>query len=766
MAQSEEARQKDKKILTLYMGLVITILLIYCFSYSCSFIEDGSNFVEGVSKMINEIQNFNFLFSFNMHTLTGAFIGAFIGGLITFILWYDNEKHASYKDDAVAGTGGYMSEKEMKEYAEKYIYPDPKPIEDNLPVKYNPATDEKLYSQNMIMSNNFSRPVLASRLIGNNSIVVVGGAGTGKSRFLIKPNILQMNASFIVTDPSGEMIQSVGTVLKNHGYKIKIFNISDMAHSNCYNPLKYIRDEAGVNMVIECLINNTTNGKNNEDFWVKAEKLLYSACIFYLIDFCKDDSKKNFAGVMNMVNSSKVDENNPNAKSPLDLLFEKCPKNSLAWKYYKAFKQAAGKTLKSIIITCVTRLQPFMTPQVVNLTKTDNLEIENIGNEKTALFVITPQADRTYAFLASMLYSQIFETLYYIGEQKNAKTGNPALPIPVRCMMDEFANIGEVPEFPSKLATMRKYNISAMVVLQYIAQIEAMYKDDWKTLVGNCSTSIFLGSSEPNTLKYFSERLGKKTIKSKSRGSSKGKNSGSENISLTAREVETAEELGRMPPDECVVYTMNMRPVRDKKYKYENHPYYKQTADYDSKYNFNYKEMSLYDNANSDFIDSMVKARSETARYKNMIKTKNPSNEYVSGDVDQKANDITLADDKTVKQTLEQYFQIAQNEVVLNYNDKVNVIKMDDMNPQYIPQLLNKISATMKKNMIIIFRKVKTENKEVYFGIGIDAKNEGLKEAMENAYSIKVSELGKYPVVVVEYDNFEKYKEAVNSKIL
>lgn len=767
MAISEEKRKQNKKISTLYMGGIITVILMYICAFVASTMEsENTNLVNSFELMSEKIQQYNFSFSINAFMFYGLFAGLLLGALITCFIYWDFEKHYSYNEDEVAGTGRYMNEKELKEYADEYIEKDPPPIEDNLPVKYDVNKDEDKYSKNIIMSNSFCRPVKASRLIGNNSVLVVGGAGTGKSRFLIKPNVLQMNASYIITDPSGEMIQSLGTVLKNHGYKIKIFNISDMQYSNCYNPLKYIRNEAGVNMVIECLISNTTKGSSGGDnqFFVDAEKLLYSACIFYLIDFCKDDSVKNFAGVMNMINSSSVDETNPGAKSPLDMLFDKCPKNSLAWKYYKAFKQAAGKTLKSIIISCVTRLQPFMTPQVVNLTKTDTLEIEKIGDEKTALFIITPQADKTYSFLASMLYSQIFETLYYIGEQRNAETGNPALPIPVRCLMDEFANIGEVPEFPSRLATMRKYNISAMVVLQDIAQIEAMYKDDWKTLVGNCSTSIFLGSSEINTLKYFSEKLGKKTVKSKSRGLSKGKSSGSENISTTGREVETADELGRVPSDECIVFTMNMRPVRDKKYIYERHPYYKQTADYDSKNNFNYKKMSIYNNMNNDNIDSIIKARSESLRYRNSIK--NTSKQKVKGNIEEQINNVTVADEKITEKAFEEYFQKAQNEIIEHYNDKVNVLKYEELKADYIPKLLTKLSATLQKDKIIIFKNVFLKNGNMLFGIGIDKNNDNLKEAMDNKYSIKVSEMNNSPVVIIKPENFEKFKEAVNNKML
>lgn len=767
MSVSEEQRKNSMKFTAIYTSIVIGIIMMYICGYVGSIMGDYNyDLTSSFNTMINQLKESQFLFSLNASAFIGIFIGILIGGFSCFMLISDNQRNYAYKSDEVAGTGGFMSEKELKKYKKKYESEDPKPITENLPVSFEVGKDEKKYSQNMIMSDNFTRPVLASRLIGNNSIVVVGGAGTGKSRFLIKPNVLQMNASYVITDPSGEMIHSLGTVLKNHGYKIKIFNIADMGHSNCYNPLKYIRDEAGVNMVIECFIKNTTKqGEKGDQFFTNAEKLLYSACVFYLIDFCQDDSKKNFAGIVNMVNSSQVDEQNPNAKSPLDLLFDKCPKDSLAWKYYKAFKQAAGKTLKSIIISCVTRLQPFFTPQVKNLTKTDDLEIEKIGHEKTALFIITPQADRTYAFLASMLYSQLFETLYFIGEQQNAKIGKAALPIPVRCMMDEFANIGEVPEFPSRLATMRKYNISAMVVLQDIAQIESMYKDDWKTLVGNCSTKIFLGSSEPNTLKYFSDQLGKKTIRSKSRGMSKGgKGGSSQNFQPTGREPMTDEELGRLPSDECIVYTMNMRSVHDKKYRYERHPYFNQTADYDDKYAFKYKEMSAYDNTKSDYIESMIKAQSEAKRY-NDIKTKELDKSSVKGNMVEEIDKVEIANKNVEKRTYMQYFQECQLKASLHYSDKVCMFDFNEVSTKYIPRLLRQTAITLKKSPMLIFTEIEVNNVNKVVGFGIDTENIGLEEAMSNVYAEGINRRKDLIMAVVNKTNLDNYKQAVMSKM-
>lgn len=429
--KQEQEDDNAKKKIAMGLGTAIGAFAFYIGGY---FLSDGTS-------LESLLVEHKFFFKPSVHSLLGGLlIGLVVGFLGYWFIDLDTKRNEHRED--VGGTGGFMTKKERDEYDREYFTPDPPPIKDNLPVQYDYKKDKEKYSENMISSANFTRPIEARKLIGNNNFAIFGGAGTGKSRFVIKPNVLQMNASYVITDPSGEIVRSTGKVLLNHGYKIKIFNISDMQYSNCYNPLKYIRSDVGVDMVIDCLINNTNGSKNKDagDFWEKAEKLLYSACIHYLVDFCQDDSKKNFSGVMSLINASSVDENNTNIKSSVDELFEGLPQDSIAAKNYKAFKQAAGKTLKSIIISCVTRLRPFITPEVANLTRKDELEIEKMGDEKTALFIITPQADRTYSFLSAMLYSQLFETLYYIAEKKGAETGDERLNIPVRCMMDEFAN--------------------------------------------------------------------------------------------------------------------------------------------------------------------------------------------------------------------------------------------------------------------------------------------------------------------------------------
>ena len=602
---TERDRKKAAKKSALRIGGIITIVLMYLCGYAGGIMQDEH--LETGQAMImtmERISTFHLFFPLNQLAFTGMLLAICIGAFVIFYMHNTALKNFSYNPDKLYGDAGFRGEEDRKQYDERYVdhgkYIDPitkKPVETADP--------------NMIASNDTKLSINDRKTFRNNNFLILGGAGTGKSRFVIKPNLLQENCSYVVTDPSGEIIVSCGKVLSDHGYKIKIFNLSNMGHSNTYNPFNYIRDEAGVLMVIDCLIKNTT-GKNEkgDQFFTNSEKLLYSACIFYLIDFETDESRKNFSSVMDMINMSQVDENNPSSKSELDLMFEQIDQTSLAAKYYKAFKQAAGKTLKSIIISCVVRLQSFMTPQVTRLTGSDNINLASIGDEKTILFIITPQADRTFAFLASMLYSQLFETLYHKGETQKLKTGSERLTYHVRCLMDEFANIGEIPEFPSKLSTMRKYNISATIVLQDNSQLQSMYKDEWRTIMANCDSTIFLGNAEPDTLKYFCEKLGNETVTAQSRGRSYGSKSGSsQNYQQVKRETLTAEEIGRLPNDECLVFLRGERPARDKKFKYETHKNYDLTGDAHPENNYAYDSMLIYDNQSLKGFSSIAAAK-------------------------------------------------------------------------------------------------------------------------------------------------------------
>lgn len=445
----------------------------------------------------------------------------------------------------------------------------------------------------------------------NLNVLVLGGSGTGKSRYVVKPNILQANSSFVVTDPSGDIMAETADFLeKKKGYKIVCFNIQDMLASNRYNPFHYVKCNEDIPIMINCLMKNTDNGKSGGDpFWDRSETALLCACCGYLFE-ARPESERNFANVMKMLRMVKIDENGKSdKKNDLDLLFEdwesKYPE-SFAVKNYKTFKMAPGKTALSILITAGVRLGTFFDlEKVANLTSYDEMELEEIGKRKTALFIVTPQGDTTYSFLVSMLYTQLFETLYKVGEEKGKKTnGDVSLDVPVRCLIDEFANVGKIPDFEIKLATMRKYNISACPVLQSLAQLKTMYEKEWEGIMGNCDTILFLGGTEPSTLEALSKRLGKSTINTRniSKNYSKG-GGGSVSKQSAGRELMMAEEIGMMDNSQCLIFIRGCKPFCTRKYPYQTHPNYKFTAEKDSRKlykitvkNIETKKIDLFEN--------------------------------------------------------------------------------------------------------------------------------------------------------------------------
>ena len=746
---TERDRKKAAKKSALRIGGIITIVLMYLCGYAGGIMQDEH--LETGQAMImtmERISTFHLFFPLNQLAFTGMLLAICIGAFVIFYMHNTALKNFSYNPDKLYGDAGFRGEEDRKQYDERYVdhgkYIDPitkKPVETADP--------------NMIASNDTKLSINDRKTFRNNNFLILGGAGTGKSRFVIKPNLLQENCSYVVTDPSGEIIVSCGKVLSDHGYKIKIFNLSNMGHSNTYNPFNYIRDEAGVLMVIDCLIKNTT-GKNEkgDQFFTNSEKLLYSACIFYLIDFETDESRKNFSSVMDMINMSQVDENNPSSKSELDLMFEQIDQTSLAAKYYKAFKQAAGKTLKSIIISCVVRLQSFMTPQVTRLTGSDNINLASIGDEKTILFIITPQADRTFAFLASMLYSQLFETLYHKGETQKLKTGSERLTYHVRCLMDEFANIGEIPEFPSKLSTMRKYNISATIVLQDNSQLQSMYKDEWRTIMANCDSTIFLGNAEPDTLKYFCEKLGNETVTAQSRGRSYGSKSGSsQNYQQVKRETLTAEEIGRLPNDECLVFLRGERSARDKKFKYETHKNYDLTGDAHSENNYAYDSMLIYDNQSLKGFSSIAAAK--VASMEEDISEAKSAEDVFDIDPNYLLDNTYFSEVEE-----EQNFLLLSQECIMQIemsSDDVQIIRFAserNIAPRILPDLVESVKVETGLEKLIII--ANNGGKDTYC-----CGTENLCTIMDSEYVKEKKTMGNTIRTMVSTDNIDEYVEEI-----
>lgn len=456
--------------------------------------------------------------------------------------------------------------------------------------------DRSPETRNMIMSNEIFLCMDGRKTRRNCNVLIIGGSGTGKSRFIVKPNVLQANCSYVITDPSGELLETMGTYLKNMGYEVRVFNLVQMDHSNCYNPFHYIRNENGVLTMINALIENTTpKGANKGDpFWEKAETALLQACCFYLQSECNPEDR-NFSNVMKLLRCCKADEGHEDEDSTLDIMMndlEARDPEHIAVLSYKVFKSAGGgKTAQSILISCQTRLQHFNLTAVKNLTNTDNIDLGSIGDKKVALFCTTSVTDTAFNFLVSLMYTQLFDTLYYHAET-NCK--GMRLPVHVRFLLDEFANIGTIPKFSEKLATMRKYEISCTIIIQALSQLKMMYKDEWEVLVGNCDSCVFLGGSDATTLEYISKKLGKQTIRSINNSRSYGRQgSYSMSYNKTGRELMTTDELAVMDNDNCIVFIRGLYPFFTRKYDLERHPNYKKTGDADKSLNFDVKKAIL-----------------------------------------------------------------------------------------------------------------------------------------------------------------------------
>lgn len=410
--------------------------------------------------------------------------------------------------------------------------------------------------------------------------VVIGGSGAGKTRYYAKPNIMQCNTSYVVLDPKGEIIKSVGYMLEDEGYEIKVIDLIDMSKSLGYNPFHYIQSDKDVLKLITNLIRNTTpkGSSTNDPFWEKSETALLEALVLYLYHYAPED-EQNFTMVMEMLNYAEVKEDEDDYESPLDELFkrlEMIDSNSLALKQYKIYKQAAGKTAKSILISVGVRLAAFNLEELASLTRYDEMELEQIGERKTALFAIIPDNDSTFNFVIGMLYTQLFQMLYY---QADFVHGGQ-LPVPVHFIMDEFANVALPDEFDKLLSTMRSRLIFVSIILQNLAQIKALYKDTWESIMGNCDSKLYLGGNEQSTHEYISKELGKATIDTNTYGKSEGRSgSFTTNSQRTGRELLTSDEVRLLDNNYAVLFLKGERPVRDRKFNLLKHPRIKQTMD-------------------------------------------------------------------------------------------------------------------------------------------------------------------------------------------
>ena len=488
---------------------------------------------------------------------TARFIGIFLllyGGAILF--YYTGQKNTRPGEEHGSASWGSVRE---------------------LDKKYR----DKDASQNVILTQHFQMSMNGKLHRRNLLQIVVGGSGSGKTRFLAKPNLMLANASFIVTDPKGEMLRAVGNLFLEEGYVLRVFDLIDPAKSDCYNPFCYIRKDADVFKLIDNFIKNTTpkGAKANDPFWEKSETALDAALMLYLLHEAPPEDQ-NMETILYMIENGGAKEEDDDYQSPLDLLFEALEEEQpdhIAVRQYHIFKQAAGKTAKSILVSAAVRLASFTLPEIQRITASDDMELGKLGERKQAIFCIIPDSnDASLNFLVGMLYTQAFQELYYQAD----KVHQGALPVPVRLMFDEFANVALPDGYARLQATMRSRNIMSTIILQNISQLKALFKDDWEGIIGNADSFVYLGGNEQSTHKYISELLGKETIDTRTSSQSKGRNgSFSQNFQQTGRELMTPDEVRRLDNKNAIILIRGEKPVIDEKYDILKHPNIHRTED-------------------------------------------------------------------------------------------------------------------------------------------------------------------------------------------
>ena len=525
------------------------------------------------AKMIAAMNGFDTLFSNPLPSFhpRDLLIGAGCGIALRLVVYYKAKNAKKFRHGKEYGSARWGNAKDIEPYMDSVF-------ENNVLLTQ---------TERLMMSGRPKQPKYAR----NKNILVIGGSGSGKTRFFVKPNLMQMHSSYVVTDPKGTVLVECGKMLKRGKYKIKVLNTINFAKSMHYNPFAYLRSEKDILKLVNTIIVNTKGEgqQSGEDFWIKAEKLYYTALIAY-IWYEAPEEEQNFAMLIDLIDASEAREDDENFKNAVDLLFEELEAenpNHFAVRQYKKYKLAAGKTAKSILISCGARLAPFDIKELRDLMEYDELELDTLGEQKTALFVIISDTDATFNFVVSIMYSQLFNLL--CDKADDVYTGR--LPVHVRCLLDEFSNIGQIPQFEKLIATIRSREISASIILQSKSQLKAIYKDNADTIEGNCDTTLFLGGKEKTTLKEMAEILGKETIDlyntSDTRGTSQ---SYGLNYQKTGKELMSQDEIAVMDGGKCIMQLRGVRPFFSDKFDITKHDRYKELSDYDPKNAFDIED--------------------------------------------------------------------------------------------------------------------------------------------------------------------------------
>ncbi len=528
----------------------------------------GGDVIDKIFQGILELNTMSFLPSIHpMDILTGIGVAA----LIKFIVYTKGKNAKKFRQGKEYGSARWGTRKDIEPYMDEKF-------QNNILLTQ---------TERLTMNGRPSNPKYAR----NKNVLVIGGSGSGKTRFYVKPNLMQMHSSYCVTDPKGTIVIECGKMLEDNGYEIKILNTINFKKSMKYNPFAYLRSEKDILKLVQTIIANTKGEgeKSGEDFWVKAEKLYYTALIGYIF-YEAPQEEKNFATLLDMIDASEVREDDETYMNPIDRLFEALENKEpthFAVKQYKKYKLAAGKTAKSILISCGARLAPFDIQELRNLMKEDELELDTLGDRKTALFVIISDTDDTFNFVVSIMYSQLFNLLC---DKADDEYGG-RLPIHVRCILDEFANIGLIPKFEKLIATIRSREISASIILQAQSQLKAIYKDNADTIVGNCDSTLFLGGKEKTTLKELSETLGKETIDLYNTSETRSNaNSYGLNYQKTGKELMSQDEITVMDGSKCIFQLRGVRPFLSDKFDITKHKNYKLLEDCNKKNVFNIED--------------------------------------------------------------------------------------------------------------------------------------------------------------------------------
>ena len=519
-----------------------------------------------IDKLSGGFANFGNTFSNPLPSLYpfDLLVGVAVALLLKFAVYMKAQNRKKYRQGVEYGSARWGKAEDIQPYM------DPK-FENNVILTQ---------TESLTMNSRPKQPKYAR----NKNILVIGGSGSGKTRFFVKPNLMQCHSSYVVTDPKGTVLVETGKMLEKNGYVIKSLNTINFKKSMHYNPFSYIRSEKDILKLVNTIIVNTKGDgdKSGEDFWVKAERLLYTAYIGY-IWYEAPDNEKNFTTLLEMINASEAREDDENFKNPVDLLFDELAEKEpdhFAVKQYAKYKLAAGKTAKSILISCGARLAPFDIAELRELMSYDELELDTIGDRKTALFVIISDTDDTFNFIVAIMYSQLFNLLC----EKADDQYHGRLPVHVRCLLDEFANIGQIPKFDKLIATIRSREISASIILQSQSQLKTIYKDAADTISGNCDTMLFLGGKEKSTLKEISELLGKETIDLYNTSETRSNtNSYGMNYQKTGKELMSQDEIAVMDGGKCILQLRGVRPFLSDKFDITKHPKYKLLSDFNEK---------------------------------------------------------------------------------------------------------------------------------------------------------------------------------------